>query len=213
MKGNKNDVMEIVRATCNTGTPETTGAEGNAVVTVATNTVETPKAFDSLKPMNLADMQKASEKTPVINYADKDIHFAGGVLMTLLVDAEVISRNPVRVFGENVKLNEGNLFLFMIKLIRPMHNPSNFNTLRKQSIQYKHGEISIRSDIPFHEEGYIRLFKERMSTDYYRLMGDKKHFSRCSRMVVPSQKLNWSIAPELTSILLSSASSIMLVQK
>ena len=107
-----------------------------------------------------------------IDYSDTDIHFAGGVLMTLLADAEVISRNPVRVFGETVNLNEGNLFLFMIKLIRPMHTPSNFNTLRKQCAQYKHGEISIRSDIPFHEEGYIRLFKERMGNDYYRLMGD-----------------------------------------
>ena len=169
MKGNKNDAMEIVRATCNTGTHEPTGMAGNVV---ATNTVGALKAFDPLKPMNTADMQKAAELTSAIDYSDTDIHFAGGVLMTLLADAEVISRNPVRVFGETVNLNEGNLFLFMIKLIRPMHTPSNFNTLRKQSIQYKHGEISIRSDIPFHEEGYIRLFKERMGNDYYRLMGD-----------------------------------------
>ena len=159
MKGNKNDAMEIVRATCNTGTHEPTGMAGNVV---ATNTVGALKAFDPLKPMNTADMQKAAELTSAIDYSDTDIHFAGGVLMTLLADAEVISRNPVRVFGETVNLNEGNLFLFMIKLIRPMHTPSNFNTLRKQCAQYKHGEISIRSDIPFHEEGYIRLFKERI---------------------------------------------------
>ena len=106
----------------------------------------------------------------MINYGETDIRFSGGVLMTLLADAEKVSRTPVTLFGANLNVNEANLFLSMIRLIRPIHNPSNVRTLRKQVSQYKNCQISLRSDIPFHEEDYIRLLKERMSYDYYRLM-------------------------------------------
>lgn len=108
----------------------------------------------------------------MIDYSDMDIHFSGGVLMTLLADAEIQTRIPVLLFGKELSVNERNLFLSMIRLIRPMHNPTNVSTLRKQASQYKNCEISIRSDIPFHEEDYVRLLRERMSTDYYRLMED-----------------------------------------
>ena len=108
----------------------------------------------------------------VMHTAEKEIHFSGGVLMTLLTEAERTSRTPVRLFGEELNVNEGNLFLSMIRLIRPIHNPSNVKTLRKQASQYKNCEISIRSDIPFHEEDYVRLLRERMSKDYYRLMAE-----------------------------------------
>ena len=112
-----------------------------------------------------------------VNYNDADIHFSGGVLMTLLTDAEISSRTPVQIFGEKLGTNEGNLFLSMIRLIRPMHNPTNVKTLRKQASQYKNCEISLRSDIPFHEEDYVRLLKARMSNDYYRLMEDAYPYS------------------------------------
>ncbi len=109
-------------------------------------------------------------KEKTMNCENTDIRFSGGVLMTLLTDAEKVSRTPVMLFGQKININEANLFLSMIRLIRPMHNPSNIRTLRKQTSMYKSCEISIRSDIPFHEKDYVHLLKERMSTDYYRLM-------------------------------------------
>ncbi len=42
-----------------------------------------------------------------------DIHLSGGVLMTLLADAQIRSRIPVTLSGETMYLNEGNLFLSM----------------------------------------------------------------------------------------------------
>ena len=51
----------------------------------------------------------------VMHTAEKEIHFSGGVLMTLLTEAERTSRTPVRLFGEELNVNEGNLFLSMIR--------------------------------------------------------------------------------------------------